>query len=261
MEKNPIAKKRERSSANPAVSLKQAVDLVKKLQTNNGPGPYDRKTAAKGLGYSGVSGPSASRIAALAHYGLLSKKGGAYSLTSLAKEMLFPKEENQAENAIIKAAQTPHLYKQLIIKLNSRALPKLLNNILIQDFGISTKVAEGVAETFKESMEFAGLLKDGVLNVPLIDDDAPAQELSADVSETKSYPTSKDVEGIREIRNPVQDGELIPIELSSGIKILFPKKFGYKLSTGKFAAGIEEIENTAVKENKENGNEINNGSN
>ena len=68
-----VKDKRERSTSYPSISLERAINFVEKMRKTVGPGPYDRQIALEGLGYAGVSGASASKIASLIHFGLLEK--------------------------------------------------------------------------------------------------------------------------------------------------------------------------------------------
>lgn len=155
--------KRERSVSYPNFSLSDSVDSISKLRQNRGKGPYSRHEVAIGLGYSGLSGPSATKISTLLQFGLLTKEGpNVYSQTQLVEHITHPISDDDRNKAIFESLYLPKLYKSLIDDYTGQGLPTQLGNILIRK-GISPKASERVAENFRKDLEFAGLLKNGVL--------------------------------------------------------------------------------------------------
>lgn len=154
----------ERSVAYPAVTLEVAIELVSKLRSALGKTPYSREEAAKALGYSGISGASARAVAALVHYGLLDRNGNTYSTSELAEEIIHPTDETglSKKQAIAKAALAPKLFDRLVDKFRNQSLPGLLENILLRE-GVSSNSAKDVAIIFKETLQFAGMLVNGVV--------------------------------------------------------------------------------------------------
>lgn len=157
-----LPNKRERSAAYPSDTLSAAIQFCADLREKLGKGPYSREEAAIGLGHKGVSGTSGMKIATLVHFGLLNRFGNTYTQSELAERINHPVSENDRIAAITDAAKMPKLYNDLILQFSGQALPSQLANILIRK-GISSKVSQVVADDFKASMEFAGLLKNGVL--------------------------------------------------------------------------------------------------
>ena len=158
-----VQKKRERSTAYPACSLETSLGDVTKLKERLGKGPYSREAAAKALGYSGINGISAGRIAACVHYGLLTRSGSTYYISDLASRIINPTSESEKSLAIAEAFQVPALYSKLIQAYMNEALPTMLPNILARNYGIADKAASNAAQTFRESAEFAGMLQGGVI--------------------------------------------------------------------------------------------------
>lgn len=154
---------RERSTSYPAVSLEQSIILASQLKDALGKGPYSREAASKAMGHQKETGASAAKIAALVHFGLLNRVGNTYSQSSLATRILLPTSEQDKQFAIKEAVRTPKLYKLLINAYEGSSLPSLLKNILVNNYGILEKYSANVAEIFKKSLEFAGLLKNGVI--------------------------------------------------------------------------------------------------
>ena len=236
----------ERSSSYPSIDLSTSIEKGRMLKSALGKGPFNRESAAQAMGYKGVTGTSGRTISALVQYGLLTRVGNIYSISALFERIIFPLSEEDKEVAIKTAAYTPKLYSNLLNKYNGSAIPSLLNNILIHDHGINPSVSREVAESFKKTMEFAGLLVNGVLShddtltssVGLV----PNSEFHA---ETGSFP--KPV--------PKKDNEqgLFEIKLPSGIRIYFPNEMSFSVATGKFLEVIQNIETIASHLNIEGG--------
>ncbi|MBI2196266.1 hypothetical protein HYU45_01495 [Candidatus Daviesbacteria bacterium] len=232
-----------RSSAYPAVSLDEAIELVGMLRNQLGKGPYDRESAAKAIGYKGVNGASAQKIAALAHFGLLTRSGNAYSQSVLADSILLSTSEQERKNSIIQASKTPKLYKLLIEKFSGSALPGLLVNILIREYKISEKVADQVAKDFKKSIEFSGLLQNGIVTQNNGENEILTQdEFSEEYQEEQRLPQQE-----RKEYN-VASGlskKNYPIDLPSGIAISFPTEMSYEVIIGEFGEQIKQLESKA----------------
>lgn len=157
-----IKKNHDRRMAYPSISLSEAVKFIIQLRQSLGKGPYGRKDASIGLGYKGISGASATKISALVHFGLLTKSGNTYTQSDLAERITHPVSEEDKHNAISESLMVPEIYNNLITDYSGQALPTQLGNILIRK-GINAKISEKVAMNFQNSLEFAGLLKNGVI--------------------------------------------------------------------------------------------------
>lgn len=105
---------RARSPQYPSLSLPQAIDLVAKLHKSNRTSVITRETAAKDMGYSGLTGRSLTVLAALAQFGLIEKAGkGDIKVTRRAVDILHSVEESDRAEAIQEAAFAPGLFQQL----------------------------------------------------------------------------------------------------------------------------------------------------
>ena len=232
--------KRLRSSAYPAIGLENAVKLTERLHGNLGRGPYGRDAMAKAIGYGSLSGLAGQKIAALTHFGLLSRKANAYQQSTLADRILRPVSDKDKHSAILESAQTPKLYSNLITKFRNLALPTLLHNIISREFNISDKVSQKATEDFKNSLEFAGLLKNGVVIEP------------AEVSE----PVSKEQEQPKNELNASSEDQIqeksVSIELGLGARIFFPNSLSFHVATGAFSEELKKIKEKLKKLVKEN---------
>lgn len=240
----PIKQKPERSSAYPIIDLNTAVERVKKLHDNLGVGPYNRETVARGVGYTGLNGKSQRVVAALVHYGLLTRKGNVYESSVLAKQIIFPRDEKDPVNAIMEAVNKPKLYDTLIQKYANLALPSQLNNILVIDYKINKKVADEVVKNFELSLEYAGLLENGTVlvnasqNIPQSNENNAKRAIFAEDLNHNS-------ESIKvEKKESIISSEAFyetPI-LPSGIQIKFPISLTTHFTLGDFANEIKNLE-------------------
>ena len=105
---------RIRSPSYPSVSLNQAIDLVSKLHKANRTNIIDRKSAARDIGYSGLTGRSLSMLASMTQFGLISKAGkGDVKVTQTAVDILHAIDPQDKAAAITKAGLSPPLFKEL----------------------------------------------------------------------------------------------------------------------------------------------------
>lgn len=103
---------RQRSPSYPSLPLEQAIEMVGKIHKANRTNVISRETAAKDMGYSGLTGRSMTVLGSLAQYGLLEKAGkGDVKVTRRAVEILHPVEESHRAEAIVDAAMTPGLFR------------------------------------------------------------------------------------------------------------------------------------------------------
>lgn len=172
------AKQREeRGPKNPSDNLETVVGMLHRVRDGIGFAPANRETIVEALGYQGISGTSARKLAALNHFNLLDRASNStYRIGELGKRILAPRDEREVQAALAEAAKAPSLYQRLFARFGDSALPSLLPNILIREFGVLPQTADEVARLFRESAEFAGLLRNGVLLTELPSDPRSAGE-------------------------------------------------------------------------------------
>lgn len=103
-----------RSPSYPSTPLGQAVEQVGKIEGQYRSSQVDRAVAAKLLGYSGLNGPSAKALAALAHYGLVERAGkGEMRVTPRAQAILHPDSAAERLEHLRAAALEPNLFREL----------------------------------------------------------------------------------------------------------------------------------------------------
>lgn len=108
------AGKSVRSPSYPGMALNEAIDSVRKIETEYRTAPVDRVEAAKLIGYSGGSGPANKALADLASYGLVERAGkGELRVSQRAKAILYPDSEDERRLNIREAAFDPQLFREL----------------------------------------------------------------------------------------------------------------------------------------------------
>lgn len=105
---------RSRSPSYPSTPLPEAIDMIKKIHQQERTNAINREVAAKALGYSGISGRSATVLANLAQYGLLERVGKSeIRVSARAVEILYPDDEKSRRTALWEAAQEPELFQKI----------------------------------------------------------------------------------------------------------------------------------------------------
>jgi hypothetical protein len=220
--------KKTRSCGYPMLALPRAIDAAKALYENFGEGPYPREAAAKGLGYSSFSGAASGKIGSLVHFGMLTRSGGMYSMAPMGREAFsYPAEGSQEAIAVL--AQNPVLYRKLISRFLNKSLPEKLEAILSAEYGITQKAAAMAAQNFIETMEFAGLIREGHLVL----------------SQTEFGARGEKIFKSAEKNNAEASEATIKVKLLSGIELSFPEKMAYRLSMGEFMQPIKDLDDKA----------------
>ena len=209
--------KRERSRRHPAIALERAVSLVQRIQTQIGFQAASREIIAEAMGHGGLTGPAASKIAALLYFDLLVKEGPRVRIAPLGRQILVPTSEGEKAEALVEAVKAPSLYRELIDRYSEAPLPGLLTNLLMRDFGIAGKRGAEVEKVFRASVEYAGLLRNGILYAD-IDEAAEGTEPETWQTSEQEDPPSPEEGTIGSGREPVagEREHVIPLESGNG---------------------------------------------
>lgn len=248
---------KKRGAIYPAVTLKQAVEMAQEIATVLGTGPYTRQIISRRLGYSEVSGLTAAKLSSCVHFGLMTNNGSGYRLTALGQRLVSPSAESQTAD-LFTAVSAPLLYAQLIDHFTGRELPRNLDEILINSYGIGETVAGKVARTFRASADYAGILNKGRLlllgrqNHDKTPPSLPA--LDALLSPLQPNPSRSQAYTAPQTSLPAQ-GDSIRIALpGTSIAISFPDEYAYDLSIGTFREEITALQNKAITAKEKGGN-------
>lgn len=239
--------KKNRSAAYPSTTLSDAIEQLKQIHSDLGKGPYDRESAAKSLGYTGVSGASSSKIAALVHYGLIQRTGGGYIETDLGTSIALPVDRMEESKALLEAFKSPALFAKLLTDFTGKSLPSKLDVILTRQYRITEQASKDVARVFKESAEFVGVLKNGFLGTETeyqdahTPSDARLQENTSNQGQTPNISSSA-------THNPSND---ILVEVGPGLKVVFSQELMLQVATGKFSKGIGQLSEDLSELNKQ----------
>lgn len=105
---------RMRSPGYPGISLGQAIDLVRQIHSKSRTNVIDRESAAKDMGYSGLTGRSLMLLAALAQFDLVGRAGkGDLKVTPTAVSILHGITPQEKAAALKHAGYAPRLFRQL----------------------------------------------------------------------------------------------------------------------------------------------------
>lgn len=231
--------KNNRGASYPSIALNEAIAKLRIAYEKVGKGPSSKEEYVVGLGYSGLSGTSSRAFAALIHYGLLTKSGAKYEFTDLAMSILFPKDSAEpAAQDLAKAALRPKLFMQLFQRYKGQPIPTMLPNTLVIDYQIHDKSAQEAASNFRQSLDYANLLKGGVVSEAeddLNDDHeeeheennvfapnmpVPAHTIRYEESGNGAMPQSEDLNKIEIVlREGVKAGIYAPYNLTEAEKV------------------------------------------
>lgn len=237
----------DRSPAYPSIDLKNAIDLSAKLFDIFSEYEFSREVATEKLGI-GKNSTSFRKIAALVQYGLLVRGGNSYKITPLAKDIALSTDEPTKQKHLSKAVQKPKIYSQLIIENKGKALPVGLDNRLRQ-LEYSKEGAKSLAGLFRHSIEFAGLLKNGIV-VSSPDESVPEGGALGDETNPIAQTNASQRSDKPKALNPATDStNYISYPLDSGIIVMFPNKMLKKLVTGVFLVKLNELEELGKEEN------------
>jgi len=176
---------RKTGKKSPRHPLAQALLFAAKVNEQYGDTPCSREYAAAAMGHNTVSGTSDTKVGSMTHFGLLDRvSGGKYKISALALRVLMPANDQDKKDALAEAASHPSLYKSLIESYAGKALPAQLGNVLAHEYGVTPRTRDRTARNFKESVEYGGLLKNGILSAPESRDAAKPAGIDATVGIT-----------------------------------------------------------------------------
>lgn len=106
---------RSRSPNYPSIPLDQAIDLIAKLHSKSRTNVIDRESAAKDMGYSGLTGRSLKILGALAQYDLVKSSGkGSLRVTPVAVDIIHGISDDDRKAALRHAGTAPRLFKSIV---------------------------------------------------------------------------------------------------------------------------------------------------
>lgn len=146
-----------RSPNYPSHGLREAVELIKQVYDKEKRTVLSGHDIAGALGYSGLSGNARSKIASLKKFDLLDgDETKGMRVSELAVRLLYPAGEAEASEAKRKAALAPDLFKHLYEEKKDGS-DESIKNYLVSRMEFTPSGAIQAVESFRETMEFAGL--------------------------------------------------------------------------------------------------------
>lgn len=229
----------------PTINLSEAIKCIDRLKQQLGKGPYGREEIAKALGHASLSGPASRKIAALMQFGLLDRAGNTYIVSALAERILVPTSNEEKNAAITEAASRPSLYHALISKYNSQALPSMLSNIIVREYGIAESNAAQTVANFKSSLDFAQLMRNGVISSEGFTEQSVADTSDQKPAPSTAEPPKQEQKASLQEKIPSESRAIEVCVPGSQIKVVFPEEYAFELSIGRFGAGIEALRKSA----------------
>jgi hypothetical protein len=148
---------KSRSPNYPSMSLPQALAHANTLWSKEGRTSVPPTILAKHMGYSSLSGPARTKIAALKQYGLLDEGKDGFHLSELALRILHhPDGSVDREDAITAAAYTPDLFRELA-QTHMAASDDALRAYLITKRKFTDSGAKEAIKAFRETIELVNL--------------------------------------------------------------------------------------------------------
>lgn len=149
-------KKKDRSPAYPARSLKTGVDQIKQIYSKDRNNWTTDEIAVKHMGYAGLNGNSRVILSSLKKFGLLEGKGSRVRVSDLAIRMIHPKDAAEEAEAIREAFLSPAIFQSILEEYPNWSLPSdaTLKSKLIRDYKFLPEAAASLIDTLKDSLDF-----------------------------------------------------------------------------------------------------------
>lgn len=230
--------RKERSRAYPVMSLEEGLSRIESINTNLGiNGQFNRESLAIGMGYTSLNGASARRVAALVHYGFLTRDKDQYSLSPLAKQYLLPTNDNDKDAAVRTAALSPTLFAEIYDAFKGQVIPKQFANRLIQEFGIQQKVAADVERIFRSTVSTAGILQgNGILST----DSTIVPSDKSDVPRGSSANQTPD--GVQRQQQLGTPDDYLTFRLPSGLIVSYSQELASAFAFGVFGSELKALD-------------------
>jgi hypothetical protein len=209
---------RSRSPNYPAIPIDQAIDLVGKLHSKSRTNVIDRESAAKDMGYSGLTGRSLKILGALGQYDLVKASGkGNLRVTPVAVDILHGITENDRKTALRHAGTAPKLFKSIVDRFTD-GIPSenVIRSFLIQQ-GYADVAISPAIKSFIETNRFL--------------EDAGAYDGHGPSDDDESLLDAQVDEAPPEVANSAASGRQTPA-LTGGYKVMEKERVVFSEETG-----------------------------
>jgi hypothetical protein len=173
---------RTRSPNYPAIPLGQAIDLVRQIHSKSRTNVIDRESAAKDMGYSGLTGRSIAMLGALAQYGLVARAGkGDLRVTPIAVDILHGLTDSDKKSGLRQAGTAPKLFKSIYDRFTDGVPSEnVIRSFLIQQGYADTAIGPAI-KAFLQTNQF--LQEAGVTDSDGIEEPDDSDVVAPDESE------------------------------------------------------------------------------
>lgn len=164
METEEKKETKARSRLYPRYDLEDSIKFIESVSKLGGSRVSNEAVAAE-VGKAVNNSTFIGRVSSSKQFGILIQESGKLSLSSVGKEIMFPRGDGEKSAAIKSAFATPVLYKELIDAFNGKTIPDqvALGNRLVHDYGIEAAAKDSAARNFIRSAQYAGVLQNGIL--------------------------------------------------------------------------------------------------
>ena len=225
-------RKRHRSPEHPGFDLRTAIDRARVFYRAEHYHKVDVSSALARWGYGPTSGSGLRTIAALIHFGLLADEGAGKNrlvwLSDLAKRIVVDGSPDEAA-ATREAALKPKIYAELWNEIGGKGpLPsdEALHYKLVQQ-GFNPKAIRRFISDYRSTLEFAGLLDDGLVEsaneeketgLASADAAGPSEQPESSMSDRRAVVAAQQNQEILDLTIPLIGGGTVvvstPIPLS-----------------------------------------------
>lgn len=164
METEEKKETKARSRLYPRYDLEDSIKFIESVSKLGGSRVSNQAVAAE-LGKAVNNSTFIGRVSSSKQFGILIQESGKLSLSSVGKEIMFPRSDDEKSAAIKSAFSTPALYKELIDTFGGKTIPdqSALGNRLVHDYGIEAAAKDSAARNFIRSAQYSGVLQNGIL--------------------------------------------------------------------------------------------------
>lgn len=178
---------RPRSPRYPSVSLEEAIERVRKVFQKEQTNPAPREVIATALGYSGISGASATIIGALRQYGLLVGRGDDLRVSEDALDIIHaPPGSGEYLEALNRVAFAPPLFSEVREQFGELGPSDANLRYFLAKRGLSSRAIDVAVRAFRSTVEFACREKEG--HAPM---DVSAAEQPSDLEAMPRVPAAQ----------------------------------------------------------------------
>lgn len=183
---------RMRSPNYPAISLKQAIDLIALIYKSDRENAINKEVAALHMGYSGLTGRTLKLMGALSQFGLLDKVGkGEVRVSKTAVSILHGIDDKERLAALAVAGRSPSLFRAINEAFVSPS-DRTIESFLLRQ-GFTDSAVPPVIKSYRETSAF--LAREGVSESYGVEDDADTDSSDDEVEENISVQTNQQRHG------------------------------------------------------------------